>query len=40
MKKRLFALLAALLTFVAVTGAASACTAVLHQPELPEALRK
>lgn len=40
MKRRLLSLIAGLLTLVALSGAASACAAYLHQPELPEALRK
>ncbi|MBS4030176.1 MAG: cyclic lactone autoinducer peptide [Clostridiales bacterium] len=40
MKKRILSLIAGLLTLVALSGAASACGAFLHQPELPQALRK
>lgn len=40
MKRRILALVAGLLTLVALSGAASACFAVWYQPELPEALRK
>ncbi|HZK24173.1 MAG TPA: cyclic lactone autoinducer peptide [Oscillospiraceae bacterium] len=40
MKKKLLSLLASLLTLVAVSGAASACWAILYQPKLPEALKK
>lgn len=40
MKKRLLTLVAGILTLVAFTSASSACFAILHQPEMPEALRK
>lgn len=40
MKKKIFSLIAALLTLVAFSGAASACMALFYQPELPKALRK
>ncbi len=40
MKRRLLSLVAGLLTLVALSGAASACVALLYQPELPQALRK
>ncbi|NLP36523.1 MAG: cyclic lactone autoinducer peptide [Firmicutes bacterium] len=40
MKRKLLALIAALLAFVAFSGAASACWGTLYQPELPKALRK
>lgn len=40
MKKRILALVVGILTLVALTGAASACGAMLYQPELPKALRK
>lgn len=40
MKKKLLSLLAGLLTLVAVSGAASACWAILYQPELPKALQR
>ncbi|EEG78047.1 cyclic lactone autoinducer peptide [Dethiobacter alkaliphilus] len=40
MKKRILILLSSILTLVALSGAASACTATLYQPELPEALKK
>lgn len=40
MKKTILALLAGLLTLVALSSAASACWAVLYQPEVPEALKK
>lgn len=37
--KMLFAFMAAVLTFVATTSAANACSVFFYQPELPEALR-
>jgi cyclic lactone autoinducer peptide len=40
MKRRILALVAGLLTLVALSGAASACFGFWYQPELPEALRK
>lgn len=40
MRKMLFALGVALLTLVAQASAASACTLLFYQPELPKALRE
>lgn len=38
--KKIFALAAAILTFVAMTGAANACSMFFYQPEVPEVLRE